>query len=131
MKHRLVSSLALIWIVSVNMLSCAQTGDSIAINHSESQSGPAYLSVNVPVVTFGDKVAEAATKGIDAYLQTIKGPVTAAEKAIAVSKGVEAGLAQANAEEKTVTEANKKELQEKVEQTVEEKAQKKALSKRQ
>lgn len=122
-KNRIVSSLALIWLMLTTLLSCAVSGNCTAAGDGKCATGNATLNINVPVVTFGDKVAEAATKGIDAYLQTINGPLTAAVKANAVREGVEAGLKEANAEGKTVTKANEIELQEKVKETVEKKAQ--------
>lgn len=122
LKNPIVTALALILIASVSMWSCVQTAPATATNRSIAISGDAKLNINVPVVTFGDKVAEAATKGIDAYLQTITGPWTQAIKETAVGEGVAAGLKQAIAEGKIVTADDKKELQDKVETTVQKKA---------
>lgn len=126
MKNQIVTGLALILIASISIWSChqnANTGPAIATDCSSATSGDAIINVSVPVVTFGDKVAEAATKGIEAYIQTLKGPLNLVTQKEAVERGVAAGEKKAADEGKTLTEANKNELREKVQEAVDRKTQ--------
>ena len=82
--------------------SCAVVGPTAGSGQANVVGGTATVTVS-PTTTFsvpvtigiGDKVAEAAAQAAVGYLTGLSGPLTVLNRAEAVRKGIEAGVAQA------------------------------------
>ncbi len=101
---------------------CAHVGPTTGTDHAFVQGGKAYitvsptLAVSVPVnVAIGDKVAEAAANAAVGYLKGLPGAITSLNRAEAVQKGIDAGVAKAAESNQRV---DRKELENFVQQVV-------------
>jgi hypothetical protein len=121
-------SLAAIISVCVMLVlnGCVYVGSTTGTDHAVVEGGKAIVTVSpsvkfeVPVnISLGDEVAKAAANAAVGYLKGVPGAITQLNRDIAIQKGVESGVRQAQKSDQQVTNVDQEQLKAFVQQVVE------------